>query len=351
MLHLQDKKFLWQEIKNFPNDVINELPELSQQVVLFCKKWLNNETDFLFHTSGSTGIPKPINLSRQQMQASAQATIRFLNLTSHEHILVCINTKMIGGAMMLVRAMELDCSATVITPNAKVLQELSPAHSFTFASFVPMQLAQAELEKIDNFKNILVGGSAVSFHLNKQFQQSKARVWHTYGMTETVSHIALRGVHKKYFTIIGDTEIKQDERNCLMIRGAVTDNKWITTNDVAQLHSNNEIEILGRADDIINSGGIKFFAKAIEALLEKSAPHISFFVSSVEDEKLGQKIIAVFEKELPEPKILDAWKKEITQNISAYAVPKQILVTPAFARTASGKINKTDTLKSIMRQG
>ncbi len=355
MIHAQDTTFSWDELKKADEIRFQSCSETGRFALTFCKQWLQGTSIFIFHTSGSTGTPKAIEVSREQMLWSAQNTIDALQLNSTEHILLCINPHMIGGAMMLVRAMVLGCRVSLIEPSAQILYQLPVEHNYTFASFVPLQLAtlleensSALLQKLNRFKHILIGGAHVASKLNNILTTCTASVWHTYGMTETISHIALRNVKDTAYQTLPGTRIKLDERGCLCINNVATHNQWLATNDMATIVDETHFFIIGRADEVVNSGGIKFHIREIEIWLEQLAPQLTFFVTAVPDEKLGEKIIAVFEGNLPDEKILEQWKGAIQKNISAYAVPKAFLVAKAFVKTAGDKINKQKTIQNIL---
>jgi O-succinylbenzoic acid--CoA ligase len=355
MIQVQDICYSWEDLKTADESRFQSCGETGRFALTFCKQWLKGTSSFIFHTSGSTGTPKAIEVSREQMLWSAQNTIDALHLNSTEHILLCINPHMIGGAMMLVRSMILGCRVSLIEPSAQILHQLPEEHNYTFASFVPLQLAtlieensNTLLQKLNRFKHILIGGAPLSGKLNNILSTCTASVWHTYGMTETISHIALRNIKDTAYQTLPGTRIKLDERDCLCICNVATHNQWLTTNDMATMIDETHFLIIGRADEVVNSGGIKFHIREIEIWLEQLAPQVKFFVTAVPDAKLGDKIIAVFEGNLPDEKILEQWKGAIHKNISAYAVPKAFLVAKAFVKTPGDKINKQQTVQNIL---
>ncbi|MFI5221577.1 MAG: AMP-binding protein, partial [Bacteroidia bacterium] len=279
-------------------------PQLNQAVLL-ANDWLNRKENFIFHTSGSTGIPKKIILTRSQLEASASATIKTLQLNKKENVFVCLNTHLIAGAMMIVRGLVLGCEIFIVDPTSDPLKLLSDNHVMTFSSFVPMQLHHllegdsVSLKKLNRFKNILVGGASINRKLEEKFSQLECRCFHTYGMTETVSHIALREIGKeKYFTSMEGVELKKDENNCLQIRSPSTKNDWIKTNDVVELITEKQFSVLGRSDEVINTGGIKIFPQRIESALEVIFEEMNlrvteFFVASEPDEVLGERLVVI----------------------------------------------------------
>ena len=325
----------------------------------FCKDWLNGKQYFVFHTSGSTGTPKKIELTRAQLEASANATIQALNLNSTEKIFICLNTQLIAGAMMLVRGMLLNCELFLIEPTSDPLKYLDENHQMTFASFVPMQLHNllnddliAE-QKINRFKNILIGGTSINSSLEKKLSLLNTNIFQTYGMTETVSHIALKKVgSENHFSVLPNIEIKKDERDCLCIKGKVTNNKWIIANDLVELIDSTHFNLLGRVDDVINSGGVKIIPSKVENVIHEvlSILHLDvkeFFVASQKDDLLGEKLIAVFCCK----KFSDEDQKKLTsklsQYLSTYEIPKAFYFLSFFEKTTSGKIDKIGTFKNL----
>ena len=165
----------------------------------FCRAWLSGQTEFTLHTSGSTGTPKPIRLTRAQMRASAHLTGQTLGLRAGDVALVCLNIRYVAGVMMLVRGLELGLPMTIIEPAGNPLAGFDPANvRFDFTALVPLQLQHIlddtpeKLAILNRMKAILVGGAVVSPALEQALQVITAPIFSTYGMTETVSHIALR---------------------------------------------------------------------------------------------------------------------------------------------------------------
>lgn len=355
MLHLQDKFFSFDELASLSDDVILSFKSSQFVVALqFCKQWLNGQQEFVFNTSGSTGTPKTIVITRTKMEASAQGTIAALHLQSNEKIYVCLNTAMIGGAMMLVRGLLLGAQLTIAEPVTLPLENISTQHDYTFASFVPAQLASllsddgTNLQKLNRFTNVLIGGAGVHPLLKEQLSKSTASIWHTYGMTETVSHIALKKINEEQYTTLPGTIIQTDERGCLMIKSAVTNQQWITTNDLVNIHPDQSFILLGRVDDVINTGGKKFFASAIENLIGQTYSSTDYFVTSLPHPVWGEQIVAVFEGHVPSETHIQLIAKQISESLSPHAVPKQFLAIPSLVRTPSGKINKPESKRLLL---
>ncbi len=318
----------------------------------FIKKWLNGDQAFTLTTSGSTGTPKEITLTRSQLLQSAQRTIQALRLSSNNTALVCLDTKYIAGKMMLVRALEANMKIVAAEPVSDPLQKLSIGHQPDFAALVPLQLetiihTPLSLQKINSFKTIILGGAAASESLKAKIKTLQPAVYATYGMTETVSHIALQKLNETgshdYFETLPDIKIKTDERDCLVIE-LPGFREPIITNDLVKIITDQQFKILGRYDNIINSGGVKLVPETIEKKIEPLLTGQSFFVTGIPDERLGQKLVLLIEGS-SQPALPTALKL----TLSAYEVPKEIFYLDKFIRTETGKINRSKTLERVSR--
>ena len=326
----------------------------------FINAWLGGQEEFILHTSGSTGTPKPIIIKRNQLSASAIMTGEALQLGPGTKALVCPNVSYIAGLMMLVRAMELDWDISVTEPASNPLLELPEDDHFDFVALVPMQLAAimenpSTKEKTHHLGKILLGGAPVSLSLQKKIQEIPTPIYLSYGMTETVSHIALRRLNgpdaSAYFTFLPNLTFGVDDRGCLYVRGAVTNGEKVQTNDLVHI-SSNTFEWLGRADHVINSGGIKIILDKIDAQIAQVFDQMNlpnaFFAWSEPDEKLGQKLVLIIEGELNQF-TKDEVQAEIRAHISAYETPKRIYFADQFEKTATGKVDKRSTFQYLQK--
>ncbi|MCB6972860.1 MULTISPECIES: AMP-binding protein [Butyricimonas] len=313
-------------------------------VVTFLQEWYDDKDHVTGHTSGSTGTPKTIRLSKQDMLASAKITNAYFDIHSESRLLLCLSPSYIAGKMMIVRSILAGADLIVVPPSSSPLKNLE--QDIDFAAMVPMQvetcLATPETaEKFSRIKQVIIGGAALSPVLEERLQQVPTRCYSTYGMTETVSHVALRdinGVKKSpdYFAL-GNVHFETDERQCLIIHAPHLHQQTFTTNDIVNLVDTTRFEWLGRHDNVINSGGIKLFPEKIEAkiaLLMKQR----FFIMPEEDTRLGQRTVLVIE-DIPWDK---AGKKrlqeQLKQLLHPYEVPKKIYFREHFTETYSGKV-------------
>lgn len=337
----------------------NVEPEF-ESALSFCWEWLNGKELFSLKTSGSTGIPKEIKAKREQMIASAKATRDHLKLKESPLLLCCLNTEMIAGKMMLVRAMEWGGHLILTHPSSVVTSPID-ALDIDFAALVPMQLEaslsnEKSRELLSRIRHILIGGAPTSPTLREKAKSLKGKVYQTFGMTETLSHIAMADLKEEgslvYHTLPG-VEVSIDAGSKLVIKAPVTDNSKIVTQDIVELLDEHRFVWKGRADFVINSGGIKLFPEEIEGKIgpiwQKHFPHLRFFIWKADDPKLGEAVLLVVE-ELSETKPeIKSFLNELRQCLPAYHIPKKMLTVKKMIMTASSKINKPETLKPYLK--
>ena len=343
------------------SNTITPSSDFEPKTFSFIKNWLKGVESFKLHTSGSTGKPKEITLTRNQLQQSAKRTIAALGVSENDTAFVCLDTKYIAGKMMLVRALEGNMKIIAVEPVSNPLQKLSPQTTISFAAFVPLQLQEMLkhtdcIQKLNQMKAIIIGGGAVNTSLQKETKKLSCPVYATYGMTETVSHIALQRLNGReasdHFTVLPGIIIEVDDRGCLVIQLPEFEQK-IVTNDLVELMAPNGFRWLGRLDNVINSGGFKISPEKIEKIVENSCNELtmgkSFFICGLPDDRLGQKLVLAIEgyPVSGEKKILSALK----QHLHPYEVPKQIFYIREFIRTDTGKINRLKTSSQLPVSG
>ncbi len=321
------------------------------------QRWKSSDDSFSFFTSGSTGLPKSISFSRNQLKASAHLSIGALRLKPQQTSLICLDTRFIAGKMMVIRSLENSMNIIVVEPSADPLKEISMDEQIDFAAFVPYQL-QAILEstlstaKLNKIKCVIIGGAPIDERTRLKLQALKGNVYATYGMTETITHIALQklnGVHKQdCFKALKSVSLSVDDRQCLVIEAPHLPEKVIT-NDVIELIDKDTFRWIGRFDNVINSGGVKVIPENVEAAMLLVFKNLDinnrYFLAGVKDAKLGTKLVLVMEgaTQPTETAIIDELKK----SLSKYEVPKAIFFVPNFVETQTQKINRTETLKLV----
>lgn len=293
-------------------------------------------------TSGSTGVPKIIQLPKKYMEASAKMTLTFLNLKEGERAVLCMSPEHIGGIMMIIRAMIGNLKLEVVEPSARPLKELSD--DFDFVAMVPYQV-EASLEGLPRIKKLIIGGGPISTDLEAKLKDLPNEIYHTYGMTETISHIAMRRVNGEdndWFKTMSGVTLSQDSRGCLVIDAPQIGVENLVTNDLVKLKDHQTFKWLGRADNVVNSAGLKLHPETIEKKM--GAVGCPYFLAGIPDDKLGESLVMIVETE--EVPSLEEFRHSF-ENLSKYEIPKKVLAISQFAMTDSGKLNRRETLRLL----
>lgn len=330
------------------------------------EKWFSEAENFTIHTSGSTGKPKEIILTRSQIKASISQTQKAFNLVEGDTAFCCLNIEYIAGMLMLFRAFEIGMDVLVVEPSSNPFESLGnqqyllqSSKGNNFFAFVPLQIEnilEKNPESLLTAKAIIVGGASVNETTLEKIQQISKPIYATYGMTETVTHIAIKqlnGVEKTdYFEILEGIEIKTDSRNCIQIKGQTTNNEWITTNDVVELINEKQFKLIGRADNIINSGGVKIQLEKVENVVEKilheKLINQRFFCFGILDEKLGQKLVLIIEGETQSESNNTEIITALSQKLPKFEVPKEIFWIERFIETPTNKIDKNRIINEFI---
>jgi O-succinylbenzoic acid--CoA ligase len=338
---------------NFNNLNINQLSfetEFEQKIKKFLEEWFSESETVKVQTSGSTGIPKVFDIEKKKMINSAEMTCDFLGLKEGNTALICLPVEYISGKMMIVRSMVKELRLIVVDPSTKPLQHIND--EIDFCAMTPLQVENS-LDKLHLIKNLIIGGAAVSESLKTkitqtlQFSNSLTRIFETYGMSETLSHIALKQIFpltEDYFTVFENVTISKDERGCLKIFAPNLNAEVLQTNDLVEIKfDNKQFRFLGRIDNVINSGGAKIFPEQLESLVKKKIPNEVVFLG-LNDESLGQKLILVIEGKESENLIEKISAMPFEKN---FHKPKEIIFIEKIPRTPNGKINRIELTKII----
>lgn len=316
---------------------IKEGEEHEKSVGDFILDWFDKKTYIELNTSGTTGSPKIIQMDKQAMVNSALATGDFFDLRPGDKALHCLPTKYIAGKMMFVRGFILGLDMDFVAPSSHPL--LHNETKYDFVSMVPLQ-AENSLTELKNVKKMIVGGAKMSKPLEKSLSQLNTKGYETYGMTETITHIAAKIIGEKAFSILPNIKISQDERNCLVIHAPKISEETIVTNDLVELVNENEFVFLGRIDNVINSGGIKLIPEQIEEKLSHKI-HSRFFVTGIQDASLGEKLALIIEGE---KQLLD---ETVFDGLDKYEKPREVFYVSKFIETQNGKIKRKEILEHI----
>ncbi|MFD2907867.1 AMP-binding protein [Flavobacterium ardleyense] len=315
---------------------IKEGEDYEKDMGHFILDWIDEKETIDLMTSGTTGTPKLITLQKQAMVNSAIATADFFDLRPGDTALHCLPTKYIAGKMMLVRAIVIGLELDIVAPASHI--EISPSKKYDFGAILPMQ-ALASLRELNQFKKIIIGGAKLDSALAEKLSDCTAAIYETYGMTETITHIAAKKIGSTHFKILPHITISKDERGCLIIKAPKVTNETIVTNDLVEIYNESEFQWLGRYDNVINSGGIKYLPEQIEAKLVTKIDH-RFFIAGMPDGVLGEKIVLFIEAEkFPlEATFLDTLEK--------FERPKEIYFLPNFIE----KNNKIRRFEMVEKQ-
>lgn len=318
---------------------IKEGEPFEQHVGNFLLDWFDEKSYIELSTSGTTGTPKIIKIEKQAMLDSALATGDFFGLKPGDTMLHCLPTNYVAGKMMFVRSFILGLDMKFVEPSSDPLKNLD--EEFDFCAMVPLQ-AKNSLEKLKarKIKKLIIGGVKVHKALEKELVKLPMDIYETYGMTETITHIAAKKIGEKAFTVLPNVKIYTDERKCLVIKAKNISKNEIVTNDIVKLVSDKQFTWEGRYDNIINSGGVKLMPETIEDKLSTLIPR-RYFVSGEADETLGEKVVLYVEGDsLP-------IEDEVFAVLDKFEKPKDIVFIPKFAETVTGKIMRKESLKSI----
>ena len=325
----------------------------------FLSEWNNDSDRVLVHTSGSTGKPKPMMVEKKRMLNSARITCDFLGLKPGDSALLCMSLDYIAGKMVVVRSIERHLHLISVSPSGHPLKDVN--EEITFAAMVPMQVYNTlqvpeERERLSRIRHLIIGGGAIDAALEQELQSlpSDIAIWSTYGMTETLSHIALRRINgdepSEWYQPFDSVHISQTEEGCLVIDAPQVCAETLVTNDIVEIepYIYNKVEklrfrIKGRKDNVICSGGIKIQIEEVETLLK---PHLEnpFMLAKKKDEKFGE--IAVLLTEDEDIKKVEATVRRLLSDESEkssdhkkykYWIPKEFRYVEHLPLTETGK--------------
>lgn len=340
-----------------------------QDVADFVLKWFDDNDYIEVKTSGSTGLPKTIRHLKKAMRHSARLTCKFLKLKPGMNALLCLNTHSIAGMMMVVRAIECQLNLLLVPPKGNPLNDISEQITIHFAAMVPAQVynciySEEQKPKLNSIQNLIIGGAPVSYELQKQISMLQGNIFITFGMTETLSHIAMRrlnGMSKTdEFTLLKGINIETDPSGNLIVHAPHLSHYPIITNDIVTLTSPKTFIWLGRQDHVINYGGHKLLPEIIEEKLAflmneffkdlGKDPHSTqrYFIHGEPNEKLGS--IPVLVVECPSLSNLqkERLKEQIELLLPREESPRTIYTIEKFIETPTNKIIRQATFNRII---
>lgn len=296
-------------------------------------------------TSGTTGPPKYMRISRRDLVNSARLTAEAFDLHEGDRALLCLPCEYIAGKMMVVRAFALGLDLHVIDPRGSVLDNLKVPDRFRFAAMVPLQLHRAIQEdraRVERqFDTILLGGGPVSQALEEDLQDLGTAVFQGYGSTETVTHVALRRLNgpqpDEGYHAIGRVHFSRDARGCLVVQTPHLTKKEHVTNDLVDLVDDRHFHWLGRIDNVILSGGKKFYPEQMERQTAGVVPYAHYF-TPIPDDRLGQAVAMVLETEQAPEEVIQEVVDAVMKVLPQHQWPRRMVALRTFPRTRSGKI-------------
>jgi len=331
-----------QQLQDYIRGRYNVAEEWEQYLYDFILQWLSDSDAITLQTSGSTGQPRQIVFPRSAFEASARATINYFDIQPNSNLLLCLPAQYVAARLMVVRAFVGNCNLVILPPSGNPLAELN--EPIDFAALVPLQVSNALShcpEKFAFISKMIVGGSSVSNTLKVQLLSVSTAVWETYGMTETLTHVAVKQINgggSDCFEALPGVTFSQTDSNCLVIDAPHVVRSEIITNDVVQLVDNKHFTLLGRSDCVINTGGVKVQAEVIEA---KLSAHLSvpYAVFGLPDERLGQKVTLVIEGKKSDFNFEWLFHEAA---LTKFELPRLVIECEKLPLTDSGKIKRSE---------
>lgn len=318
--------------------------DIHEALQAFLREWNDDRPTVEVQTSGSTGTPKRMQVEKRRMEASARLTCSFLGLEEGDTALLCMPLQYIAGKMVVVRSLVCGLRLVTVQPSGHPLAGLAEAP--TFAAMIPMQVYNSlqvprERALLRQVRHLIIGGGAIDRALGEALRDFPHAVWSTYGMTETLSHIALRRLNgpeaSEWYTPFESVAVRLSARGTLIIDAPLVNPDTLETNDIAELDAAGRFRILGRADNTLNTGGVKVQIEQVEARLTPlfDAP---FAVTAVPDPRLGEAVTLLYTGPSP----TDEVRRLCDEALPPYRRPKHIYRTTAIPQTGSGKVSRAE---------
>ncbi|TVR76948.1 MAG: O-succinylbenzoic acid--CoA ligase [Saprospirales bacterium] len=342
-LKINHRYYSYEDLIEFSESKIRAAETENWEVAVFefIRYWLDDQPFIEQKTSGTTGSPKTIRLKKSQMIHSALQTCEYFGIDQSKNCFLCIPVEYIGGKMMVVRAAVSGANLLYVKPSQNPFRTVK--EKLDFSAITPYQLRQSidDLQGRSENETIIVGGGPVLPALEKEVVHLSTRIFSTYGMTETSSHIAVRRINgaqpSNSFRVLGDTTISTDDEDCLIIENSSLFEGLLKTRDVVQVLDQKRFRWLGRRDNVINSGGVKHHPEALEAELEKFIPG-EFAISSRPHRALGEELVLVIEGEPWTEEAEAELRESLRSHFHKFQMPKGILYLREFPRTPNGKL-------------
>lgn len=324
-------------------------PEWLRDFYEFVLDWLERD-EIEVSTSGTTRTPQTITFPKKALIESAKRTISFFDLQPEDNVLLCLPAKYIAGKMMIARAFVGQLNLILTEPSSDPWQDM--AETIRFVPLVPLQLRELLRypDKLNNIDIILAGGAPLDSKLERQVKKIKPTVFQSFGMTETLTHVALKRVNgvnpSPYYRAIEGVWFEADAEKRLVIHSTFFDEP-VYTSDVVSLQDEKHFRWHGRYDSVINTGGVKVFPEDIEQKINNLI-YRRFIIGGLPDEVLGEKIVLIIEGKPMEDSCLESLHNRIRMNVEKHQAPKEIRFTESFPETASGKIKRKEIIENVL---
>lgn len=341
-LLLQGMEYTAGDISRLVAEGAENCPPALWDLYIFLEKWFDASPVITVHTSGSTGTPKELVVRKDRMMQSARLTCEFLNLQAGDTALLCMNLRYIGAMMVVVRSLVAGLNLIVRPASGHPLSDIE--EPLRFAAMVPLQVYNTlrvpeEKERLEQTDILIIGGGAVDDTLEAEISALPTAVYSTYGMTETLSHIALRRLNgdtaSKHYYPFPSVELSLSAESTLVIKAPLICGEVLQTNDIACLYPDGSFTIAGRKDNVINSGGIKIQAEEMEKRLRPFIP-VPFVVTSVPDPRLGQALTLLIAGQVDVREL----ESKLQMVLDAYHRPRHIFMTESIPQTENGKTDR-----------
>lgn len=354
------RQWIWVEGRRFTVADRAELCRLAacgpkgalRDVYAFLAEWFSDAPDVEVQTSGSTGVPKRMRVEKRRMVCSACRTCGFLSLKEGDTALLCMNMKYIGAKMMVVRALVAGLRLMVRPASGSPLSDVE--ERVDFLSVVPMQLYRCVRdaglrERLSRVRCVIVGGGAVDESLCQALQELPCAVYSTYGMTETLSHVALRRLNgpdaSEHYVPLEGIRLSLSGSGTLVVDAPDICAGRVVTNDVVCLYADGTFTVLGRTDNVVNSGGVKIQTEEDERILRGCIP-VPFALTSVPDACLGEALVLLVQDSLTLSD--EDLRSCMSCLLPRYHLPRHIVRVLRIPETENGKVDRRECRELVV---
>lgn len=309
------------------------------------------QTGIVVPTSGTGGTPRLVELSRAAVEQAVQASARALGADAGALWIACLTPAHVGGLLVLLRSAILG-APVVVHERFDPERVAGSADGGAFVAVVPAMVRRlvATERPLDGL-HLLVGGGALAPELAEAARSRGARVTSTYGMTETCGGVVYDG------RAFAGTRVRLDPEGGIELRGptlmegyrgdpaatgaAFTTDGWLRTGDLGAFADDGRLEVGGRADDVIRTGGEKVWPEEVERALAGHPKVRDVAVAGRPDLAWGERVVAfVVPAVVDDPPDVDELREWASERIARFKAPRAVVLVPEIERTASGKVRR-----------